>query len=125
MVEVSGARRTTARRAAFCVERSFEEPYVKEEPSARAIRRLAGGTAISLAFIKEVPARTSTLKFSTTSPSSWNTCCPRVKESLVSPKTFSGNEIYNKFFQSRGQSFISGEERSMVLYAVAAREVIL
>ena len=60
--------------------------------SARVARRLAGRTAISLASIKRVPAGTSTSKFSTTSPSNWNTCFPRVKESLVSPMTFSGDD---------------------------------
>ena len=43
--------------------------------------------------IKGVPARTSPSKFSTTSPSNWNTCCPRVKESLVSPMTFSEGSV--------------------------------
>ena len=42
VVEVAGAWRSTARCAACCVERSSEEPYAKEEPSARVIRRLAG-----------------------------------------------------------------------------------
>ena len=79
MVEVAGAR-------------SSEEPYVKEAQSARVARRLAGRTAISLASIKRVPAWTSTSKFSTTSPSNWNTCFPRVKESLLSPMTFSGDD---------------------------------
>ena len=56
---------------------------MKKEPPARVISRLAGRTAISLASIKGVPARTSTSKFSTTILSYWNICCPRVKESLM------------------------------------------
>ena len=92
MVEVAGARRTTAPRTVCCVEQSSEELYVKKEASARVIRCLARRRAISLASIKGVPARTSTSKFSTTSPSNWNTCCLQVKESLVSPMTFSGDD---------------------------------
>ena len=41
----------------------------------------------------------------------------------MSPKTFGGNKIYNKFFHSGGQSFIFSEEISMVLDAVLRRRL--
>jgi len=37
VVEVAGEQRTTVRRVACCVKQSSEDPYVKDEPSARVI----------------------------------------------------------------------------------------
>ena len=61
-------------------------------PSPSRTCLLAGRTATSLASINEVPARTSTSRFSTTRPSKAKLCLPRVNERRVSPRTLRGEE---------------------------------
>ena len=57
MVEVVGERRTWVRRAAYCVEQSSEDPYVKDEPSARVIIQVFHDQCFKLEHMLSVSKR--------------------------------------------------------------------